>query len=79
MCKWKVLQPGTAGSGEGSVCRDRVGILYRVTSWVLESDYPLGQKLEMAGGVWQREEEGEGSICFELSVGSRHGHLTIGT
>lgn len=29
-------------------------------SWSLESDYPLGQKLEMAGGVWQREEEGEG-------------------
>lgn len=35
-----------------------MGILYRGTSWVLESDYPLGQKLEMAGGVWQREEEG---------------------
>lgn len=68
---------GTAGSGEGSVCRAGVGILYRGISWVLETDYPLEQKLEMAGGVWEREEVGEGSICSELSAGSRHGHLTI--
>lgn len=42
--------------------------MYRGTSWVLETDYPLGQKMEMAGGVWQREEEEEGSICSELST-----------
>lgn len=77
VCGWRVPQPGTASLEEGLACRARGDTLLRGASWTLETDCPLGQKLGVAGGGRQREEEGDGSMCSELSAGSRHRRLCM--